>query len=378
MAEPASDEVRANAVAEIVLRKTLGLRAGETVTIESWSSTLPWALSFVREARKIGAHPILLFEDEPNYWRSVAEAKPANLGAFGRHEAALLEKSDAYVFFLGPSDQARFERTNAELGGQLTGFDESWYAIANRTQLRFARMYLGLVSPSTAKRFRVHAPEWRENVIEASLVEPEEMHRPGAQIAKRFEEGTRLSLDHPNGTQLELQLKHRPAKLDSGLLPSQRRSRRGPGGSAGVRETPVPAGVVSVALDEEFAEGTIVANAPTRMRDAAWSGARWEFSHGHLLSYRFVSGRAQFDRALASARRGRDQPGALSIGLNPKLHEAPFMVDQELGTVTLSIGSNRHFGGTTDANFFAWASLRGADVAIDGRPILRKGRIVVR
>jgi leucyl aminopeptidase (aminopeptidase T) len=372
-------EARASSIASIVLKQTLRVKAGETVTVEAWSAVRPWAMAFVREARRMGAFPLVLYEDEETYWQSVAEAKPAVVGTLPRHEQSLLEKTDAYVYFWGPADRGRFEKADGASGGALTRFNDPWYAVANRARLRLVRMYLGLVSPQDAKRYHIGYAEWRNEVVEASLVEPESMHSLGAKVAKRFEHGDRVVVTHPNGTHLELRLKHRQPNLFAGVLESEPavRGKRNMHGT-GVRDSPYPAGVVSVAVDEEFAEGTLVSNAPTRTRDTPWSGGQWEFSGGHLVSYRYTSGRAEFQRRFAAGRKGRDQPAALSVGLNPKLHESPLMVDQELGTVTLSIGSNRFLGGTTEAGFFTWMFLRGADVAIDGASVVRKGRIVSR
>ena len=40
--------------------------------------------------------------------------------------------------------------------------------------------------------------------------------------------------------------------------------------------------------------------------------------------------RDAFDRSYAAAGRGRDLPGTITIGLNPKIHSAPLMEDQAL------------------------------------------------
>jgi len=47
-------------LAKNILSKTLHVRRGENVVIETWSETLPWAKPFVTEARRIGANPLLL------------------------------------------------------------------------------------------------------------------------------------------------------------------------------------------------------------------------------------------------------------------------------------------------------------------------------
>ncbi len=47
-------------VARKVLNETLGLKKGESLTIETWSNSVPLALSFYLEAKRMGAIPITM------------------------------------------------------------------------------------------------------------------------------------------------------------------------------------------------------------------------------------------------------------------------------------------------------------------------------
>ena len=108
MQTPASPDLRAREMARVVLRKCLRLRPGEHVTVESWSETLEYANAFVLEALRLGARPLLLYQDEPTYWAAVAESRPSNLARVGEHLRGAIAKSDALVTFFGPSDRERF------------------------------------------------------------------------------------------------------------------------------------------------------------------------------------------------------------------------------------------------------------------------------
>jgi hypothetical protein len=46
-----------------------------------------------------------------------------------------------------------------------------------------------------------------------------------------------------------------------------------------------------------------------------------------------------------------------------------------LGTVTFQIGRNDHLGGRTGLPWWAWLNLRGADVEVNGVPLLKGGRL---
>ncbi|MCI4370108.1 MAG: hypothetical protein L3J81_02115, partial [Thermoplasmata archaeon] len=94
-------------MARSVLQKNLQVRPGERVIIEAWTHTLPWAVSFAREARRLGASPLVPYEDEASYWDSVDAKEDKVLGRAAAHEWAALGKTDVYLHMWGPGDRVR-------------------------------------------------------------------------------------------------------------------------------------------------------------------------------------------------------------------------------------------------------------------------------
>ncbi len=66
----------------------------------------------------------------------------------------------------------------------------------------------------------------------------------------------------------------------------------------------------------------------------------------------------------------------LKLGLNPAVTDVPNLETVEGGNVSLQIGGNRYLKGTNGSNFFTWFSLTGSEVAIDGTPVIRAGKIL--
>ena len=90
-----SDEGLYDKVARKVILETLHLKKGETLTIESWNNGLPFARQLVIETKRIGAIPVLVFEDESAYIEGVRVTPKDVLGNMGKHEYGLLAGSDA-------------------------------------------------------------------------------------------------------------------------------------------------------------------------------------------------------------------------------------------------------------------------------------------
>ena len=52
------------------------------------------------------------------------------------------------------------------------------------------------------------------------------------------------------------------------------------------------------------------------------------------------------------------------------------MENIECGSVSLAIGRNQHLKGTNGSNFMSWITLAGSEVAIDGTPVVRAGKLL--
>jgi leucyl aminopeptidase (aminopeptidase T) len=359
-------------VARTVLEKTLRVRRGENVIVEAWSESLPWATPFITEARMRGAHPLLLYEDEAAFWDSIAAGASRSTGQVGSHEWAALSKTSAYVFFFGPAEWTRFDDLPTDKARGIAAYNPEWYRRAARAKVRGARMYLGRTSPAAAQRWKLDLNQWREELLRASLVPPSELHRLGARISRRLRGGKSVTITHPNGTKLAFRLGKYPIQLDDALVDADDLR-------MGNNVATIPGGVVGVAIDHTSVEGIIVGNHdvyPDGARGPV-SDIRWNFEGGHLTDHSFGTGGEFLEERYSKApRAGRDRLSYFSIGLNPELSHSPQMEDQEIGDVMVRLGGNQFVGGKNPSPFVAWTVVKGADLAIDGQPVVEGGRIV--
>lgn len=373
-------DLRARRLARTVLTSTLRVGPGESVTVEAWTEALPWASAFVEESYRLRARPCLLHRDRAALTGLLRASGDPAVALYGPVEWAILEKTDAYVSFVNPMDLASAPGLAERVGAPFEAQEERRRRIAARTGMRSASIYLGRVTREAVGRFHVPARTWQRELVDGALVEPARMHAVGARLAAALERGRTLDIRHRNGTRLAAGLKGRPAWVFGGLLDhaTERRLPR-PNEPPMILETPIPAGFVASALDEDRADGAFVSNLPGEQSGESLtrsSGGRWSFEEGRLVRATFRSGQTEFDRGFGAGEGGRDRPAFLTVGLNPCIHAAPWMVDQGLGVVTLGLGGNGHLGGATRIRFHSALYLAGATVLVDGRPLLRGGRPV--
>ncbi|HKV90798.1 MAG TPA: hypothetical protein VJQ43_06355 [Thermoplasmata archaeon] len=369
---PDYPESTRRALARSVLQHTLRLKRGEKLLLYTWSGTLPWANSFVLEARLLGARPLLIVEDESTMWQSVDMAPGSSLGRTGGHEWAALRNADAYLELGGPLDTDREIGLPKAVASRVDADNHEWYRLIQKYGVRSVRWDLGRTSPYWAKRYGVDLASWRRELIDAATVDPRELQRDGAQLAHALRKGREVSITHPNGTDLTLRLAGRAPMVDDGVIDE-----------ADIRSgnvfTIVPSGVATAAVDETYAEGTIVSNNPGVLFVGAvqypLTGGTWTFRKGRLARFEYEEEEAAFRREFTKAGPGKDRPGILSIGLNPGITSIPLLFDQQRGTVTISVGRNAMSGGSTRTpHFTAYHSVRDATVRIDGRPVVDDGK----
>jgi len=367
---PSVTGAQADRLARNVLVSRLGLKPKEKVIIETYPSSLPWATGFVREARRRGAQPILHYEDESSYWTAIDEGQAGLIGAPADHELAALAEADVYIYFWGPEDLARRWKLDEATQERATAYNSRWYEVARKHGVRGARMGIARATPQNARTFGVSFPAWRAELYAASTRDLRPQVRQAERLRKVLEKGGSARLTHPNGTDLEFALAQRPMRESLGrVTPAEMKT------SFGMMAS-IPEALVYISVDESTAEGTVVANRPTRQGGTPREGGRWVMKDGHLAEYRYRTGGKEFRTAYRAAPRGRDRPALLEVGLDPSIRVSPLLEESELGAVSFGVGGNAGYGGKTRVPFIDWLTVGGAALSVNGRTIVRGGRVV--
>ena len=325
---------------------------------------LPWATALARETRRLKAFPLVLYENEDAYWDSIVAHEDAVLGATPAHEWAALGRTDVYIHMWNAGDRLRMNALGPKREEKIFGWNPAWYKAAAKAGLRGSRLEVGRPFPSLAKVYRVNRSEWMNQVVDATLVDPDRLRAVGVPIARALERGRRIRIHDDHGTDLTLGLAHRRARLDVGRVTKE--DMKQPFGMLNL----LPAGVVRVALDESVAIGTIVANRASYNDIGMSTGGVFGFRKGRLVRHHYDEGSRFFDKDFRRGGRGRDRPGYLGIGLNPKLHNTPQLEDREAGAIVVSVGNNTFVpGGKNQAKSGGIVVNVGARVDVDGRPL---------
>ena len=239
---PEYPEPTRRALARNLLRRSLRLKRGENLIIETWSATLPWAQSIVLEARILGVRPLLWLEDESTYWKSLKEAPASFLGHVGSHEFAALKEAHAYIFLSGPLETSREDSRPPRLERREQAVDHEFFQLIQKYRVRTIRWDLGRTSEARARSYGVPLERWRNELIEATSFDSRTLLRDGHRLALALQRGREVEIRHSNGTDLRLRLAGRKPIVDDGVLDDA-------DVRAGNVWTVVPSGVTTVTID---------------------------------------------------------------------------------------------------------------------------------
>ncbi len=360
------------AVARVLVGTALGLRRAEQLVVLSWNHTLPWASAVVTEARRIGARPMLLLEDETAFWRSLEQTRSAAAWtALPRTARAALRQADALLVFPGPADRGRWRELPTEIAGPLFGHDDLWLAPRSRTGPRRLRCLLGYASDADGERWGVPGAMWRSQLLRGIVdADYARITEAGRRAERLLATGRELHITGDDGTDVRLRLRRRAPWLDDGRVDPVDRRRGRPVATS-------PPGQIVVAVDERSANGTAVATRPSFLPGGRVAGAQWELEGGRLRNYWYGEGAEAFETEFAAAPRGRETLSLFGLGLNGGLAGGvPHAEDAEEGAVTLAVGDNSVYGGANRCRFLSWITIGGATVAVDGVPLCDRGQVL--
>src|SRR3990172_2217794 len=139
-----------------------------------------------------------------------------------------------------------------------------------------------------------------------------------------------------------------------------------------------PGGSVYSTADETSGEGTFVADRPAGYLGKWMRGGSFTFRDGRLDRYEVAEGGEHLAKQFTKDKdAGKNRLAGLSIGLNPMLRYG-FLQDASVaGAFHLGFGANEEGGGKNKGDFYLGGNLTNATVAVDGKAILRGGRLAV-
>gem|GEM_PF-611951 len=347
-----SAEALYDKVARKVISETLRLKKGETLTIESWNNGLPFARRLAVEARRIGAIPVVVFEDESAYVEGVKVTPKDVLGSMGKHEYGLLAGSDAYVFIPGPPIGAYSPRLSRQEVTDSTKYNHSWYEAAEKARLRGARLPFGYVGKEYARLIKKRPEEVVRHQLRAALADFAGISASGRAVGQALQDGAQATLMTPGG-KLEFTLRG-DLEVEDGVVDES-------DVAGGYNMTYVPPGYVSKQVDPASAKGSVTLS-PSVTRLGLLTDGSLEFEGGRLVGRKSGGSAKMLEELVEAVPPEKRVLTSVIVGLNPLMR--------------YEYGQDRMVSGAVGLGGFGFmGTVRRGSLSVAGKALVQKGKL---
>ena len=295
-------------VAKKVLSETLGLKKGESLTVETWNNGFDFATTVVAEARAMGCPSIMLFEDEATYVDGVMRSPKDSLGLMGKHEYNLLAGTDGYVFIPGQALGAYSKTLSQVQRDDSTRYNDSWYDAATKAKLRGARLSFGYIGKDLAKMLGMTIEEAVSGQLRAALTDFDAVSKSADFLSSSLSNGTSVTVDS-GGASLRFTLKG-DMEVQDGTVDEKDLA-------AGNNMAYVPPGQVYKEFDPASVDGTVKVS-PTLTKYGYLGRTELKFKDGKLVSWKSED-KAKLTKLLDPLPEARRRLVFMGIGMNPAL-----------------------------------------------------------
>jgi aminopeptidase len=363
------------AVGAQIATRNLGVKPGEQVLISGTPEYMPLLEDLAVQVRKAGGFPFitvgsdrltrLAFDsvaperdaDNPDSFLAVAKAFPAVIVLEGA-------QSDTTLRHVAPE---RLEVRNKAA--------QSLVAAVNRLNRRMVFLGNGMFpSEENARRNDMSREELDRLFWEGVNVDPSALAAAGEAVRAALRTGKTVRVTNPAGTNLTLGLAGNTPYFSDGAITAEE-AKIGPQ----AQMVWLPAGEVYVRVAPGSANGTIVADRLTFEGDEI-EGLRVDVKDGRVTGLTAAKGLERFKARYDAASVGKDAITVIDIGVNPNVtipENSKLRTYVPAGMVTVFVGNDTWAGGTNNASFGVSLFLSGAQVTVDGKPIVENGKLVI-
>ncbi len=356
-------------LAKIVVKDALNIDSTDVVTITTWDHTIDVANAMAVECFKQGADAMLSLWTDEYYYGLLRELSEKSLGEPSKICQAFTELETATINMFGPKNPEGLKRLSpSKLNAWGEGERKSHYPRNIERKIRNVSIPLGLLTPERAKVYGFKLEHWKKVMNSALTMDLMKIAKMGRNIAAALEKAQVVHLTASNGTNLTFELNKRPVHVDDGIIDKEDIEKK-------TLDAQLPAGSVLTTIVETSGNGKVVFDRPLQSMGLNIPGIEWKFKNGKLTSMKAKKNLEPASKQVEKATGDKDKISFLQIGLNPKAEYGYLMDNIVEGAVQIGIGDNEYIGGKNSSSFGMAATMGKATLDIDGRTIIRNGRL---
>jgi len=358
-------------LARIIVKDSLEIDPNDIVTITTWEHTIDVANAIAVECSKRGAEAIMLLWTDEYYYGLFRELPEENLQMPSNISKALAEAVTATINIWGPKNpegQKNFSssKINAWMKGRRAERE-----LAIQRKIRNVDLRLAMVTPERAKTYGFNFEKWKNVMNNALTMDLKKMAKVGREFSAILEKAHTARLIAPNGTNLTFELGQRPVHINDGIIDEEDMAKVS-------LNTQLPSGSLLTTIVETSGNGKVISDQPLQAAGLNILGLELQFKEGKLTSMTAKKNLEPLSKQLEKASGDKDKISSLVIGLNPKA-EYGYLIDHIVeGAVQIGVGDNKYIGGKNSSPFETEVRISKATLEIDGKTVIRNGRLSLK
>ncbi|MCH7527894.1 MAG: aminopeptidase [Planctomycetes bacterium] len=285
---------RMTRLAEVLVRYSTELKAGENVLIEAIDIPDTMTAETIRVAREAGAEPFVTVKHNEVMRALLNHSSDAQLKLIADVEAHRMKEMQAYIGIRGSLNIAELSDVPED---RMKAYQKIWWRpVHGEIRVRKTRwVVLRYPSPSMAQSANMSTPAFEDFYFDVCTMDYARMGRAMIPLKEWMEKTDRVRIVGP-GTELSFSIKGIPAVPCDGKLN-------------------IPDGEVFTAPVRDSVNGAIQFNTPTIYQGVTHSEIRLEFKDGKVVKAT-GSNTAKLNQVLDSDEGAR-YVGEFAIGFNP-------------------------------------------------------------
>ncbi|MFQ6107137.1 MAG: aminopeptidase [Thermoplasmata archaeon] len=363
-------DVNYESLARKIVNKCMRIKENEVVLLTGGVYNFDLIEAIAVNIRKVGAWPVTRVTTDSLSRRTIAETPVKYLRKEPRYFLKWLDDIDAHIGvdpYMDPTTLATLSekrlgisrQANRRVNDKFTKMGTRWTAI-------------GYPTKEKAKMFKLSFTEFWDMFWSAMNVNYDAMYKRGSKVARALRARKKVHITSDKGTDLAFRITGRKPLIDDGIISPQDVRNKDVGNN-------LPCGEVFLAPVETSANGRAVFDL------AFWRGNKIvdidvDFKRGKLSRIKARRNEKLLKEVIANSQGQKDRIGEFGIGINPKVKKAVgYTITDEkiIGTIHIAVGENRGYGGKNEATLHWDFVMMHPTVEVDGRTIMRNGKLAV-
>lgn len=348
-----------------------GIQAGEVVVVNGGQHNIPLMEAIVMESNMKGAFTNVFFTTD-NIERSFAHDVPyQHLLVTPTYFGEWVKNINVWIGLSTiENPQVIYKDMLVERSVALQEATQKLYDGFNHSKCRIYSVNYPTLQEATLAKMEF--PDYEKMIVGAMQTDYTAIVTQAQALKKQLTSSKSIKITSPNGTNLALSVSGRPVLVGDGTVSMTDASNK----NLSERIASLPDGRVYVTGIETSANGKVAAP-HDRCRFEPLTNIRFDVMGGKMLNFTADNGKECFEGMLKE-NKGDKMFAGISIGLNPELKpNDDYWPENGAGVVYLSFGNNQLEGGK-NTSAFSWSfPLTNATVEIDGKVVVKDGKIML-